>query len=78
VASATKDSQPARTPLERERRAQGLSRPELARRAGVDRGSVWRAEVGRVVPHPATKRLIAAALDLDEARVFPEAGGEGA
>jgi len=29
-----------------------------------------------VYPHPATKRLMAAALDLDEARVFPEAGGE--
>ncbi|MEJ7655666.1 MAG: helix-turn-helix transcriptional regulator [Thermoleophilaceae bacterium] len=72
MASSPKGSHDARTPLERERRAQGLSRPELARRAGVDRGSVWRAEVGRVYPHPITRVALAAALELDPHAVFPE------
>lgn len=78
MASSPKGSHYARTPLERERRAQGLSRPELARRAGVDRGSVWRAEVGRVVPHPITQAAIAAALEIDPQYVFPTQGGEAA
>lgn len=75
VASATEDWQDLPSALERARTARGLTRPELASLAGVDRSSVWRAEIGRGIPHPATKRLIAAALGVDEADLFG-AGGE--
>jgi transcriptional regulator with XRE-family HTH domain len=55
-----------------------MSRPELARRAGLDRSSVWRAEVGYVVPGPLTQVALAAALEIDPQYVFPTQGDEAA
>lgn len=43
----------------------GLSRNELARRALIDPGTVWRLETGRPVSD-LTRRRIAAALDKTE------------
>lgn len=62
----------ADSPLAIERRRQGLSRPQLARKARVGRNTVWRAEVGRAVPHPSTRALLAAALGVDPAILFPD------
>jgi transcriptional regulator with XRE-family HTH domain len=54
----------------------GLSQTELARRTGIGRPGLWRIETGRARPTKASRSLIAAALELDEARIFPEQGGE--
>jgi transcriptional regulator with XRE-family HTH domain len=54
----------------------GLSQTELSRRTGIGRPGLWRIETGRARPTRTSRSLLAAALELDPARVFPEAGGE--
>ena len=54
----------------------GLSQTELARRTGIGRPGLWRIETHRTRPTKASRSLIAAALKIDAARIFPEQGGE--
>lgn len=52
--------------LTRLRRARGLSRSQLAERAGVSRPSVWAWETGRAPPRRSNLTLIAEALEVSE------------
>jgi transcriptional regulator with XRE-family HTH domain len=51
--------------LKRLREDQVLSQRELARRAGLAQGTVWRLESGFSEAHPHTIRKLAEALGLD-------------
>lgn len=64
------------TPLLAERLRQGLSREQVAERAGIDPVTVWRVETGRVTPRRATRGLLAYALARDPADLFPDTPGE--
>ena len=65
------------TALERERRAAGLSKTELARRAGVCRQSVWRPEQRGTRPTRNTARRLAGALGVDVEDLFDEVDWRG-
>ena len=54
--------------IERERTAAGLSRAELAKRAGLTRMAIWRVERG--LGRPETKQRIAAALNCEVVEVL--------
>lgn len=57
------------------REGAGLSRPEMARRVGVDRVTVWRWETGKQRPEDvATAQAFAVALGLDLDEVLAAAG----
>jgi transcriptional regulator with XRE-family HTH domain len=49
--------------LERAREMQGLSRPELAERAGCNRSLVYKIEIGARSPHLETLEKFANALE---------------
>lgn len=51
-----------------------LSQRELAYTAGVTHATVCRVERGDRIPHPRTKRTLAAALDYRVIDVFPPPG----
>jgi transcriptional regulator with XRE-family HTH domain len=52
-----------------------MTRAHLCVVTGLAPTTIWRIERGYVEPHPATRRLVAAALEADEADLFG-AGGE--
>lgn len=52
--------------LARLREERGLSRSQLAERAGVSKPSVWAWETGRAPPRRSNLRQVARALDLNE------------
>jgi DNA-binding XRE family transcriptional regulator len=54
------------------RRAAGLSRERLAAQAGVSVRTIYALEVERVRPRRATRRVLADALGLTPADLFPE------
>jgi transcriptional regulator with XRE-family HTH domain len=62
----------ATTPLRLIREALGVSQAELARRMGLDRSLVSRAERGRIATWPRFRREAADALGIDEHLLFPE------
>ena len=49
--------------ITRRRLALGLSRPALARAAGVDPATLWRWEVGKAQPSGLALRALSSALD---------------
>ena len=57
--------------LERTRIKAGLSRDELAKAAGVARGTVFNAENGQQ-PRPGIAKALADALDIDVASLYAE------
>lgn len=65
------DDAPPMAALERERRRQGLSRRQLARKARVSHVTIWYIEGGRVVPRAATRVVLAVALGVEVNDVFP-------
>ena len=60
------------TTLEFVRRTAGMSRPELAERSGVSVATIMATERFGRVPHLATARRLARALDLDVGELFPD------
>jgi transcriptional regulator with XRE-family HTH domain len=58
--------------LEFVRRAAGMSRPELAQRSGVSVATILASERFGRVPHLATARRLAHALNLAVEELFPE------
>jgi transcriptional regulator with XRE-family HTH domain len=70
---------PARcTPLRRVREARGLRLEDLASASSVSVRTVSNAELGRHEPHPASKKLIAQALEMDPRDLWPPDGREAA
>jgi transcriptional regulator with XRE-family HTH domain len=64
--------QPTPTPLQRHRQRLGLTVPELAVAAGIGVSTLVRLESGDTpTPRRSTKRVLADALGLDVADVFP-------
>ena len=53
--------------LTRERLARGWSKAELARRAGLNSGTVGQIETGRLIPYSAQLTKLAKALGIPEA-----------
>lgn len=60
------------TRLRQIREALDVSQAELARRMGLDRSLVSRAERGQIATWPRFRRDAAAALGIDERLLFPE------
>jgi len=54
------------------RHRQGLSREQLAHRAGLSLATVYRIEAGRATPTRGTRRLLAIALGVPVEQLFPE------
>lgn len=61
--------------LEMARVDAGLTHTELARRAGVGRSSVYRAEKGRGKPHAQIVKAIADALGIDVTDLYEPGDG---
>ena len=59
------------TPLRRAREARGLRLEDLASAAGVSIRTVFDAERGRHEPRRSSKAVIARALELDVAALWP-------
>ena len=62
----------ATTTLRLMREALRVSQAELARRMGLDRSLVSRAERGQIATWPRFRRDAASALGIDEHLLFPE------
>lgn len=55
------------------REARAYSIADLAERAGVGETTIWEIETGRRVPHPRTRRKLAAALGVEPSEIaWPE------
>lgn len=68
-----KDSQEDLTDFRLWRERCGLSRERLAAAAGVSATTVYRIEMGRVVPHPLTLAAIKRVLELYGEEARPDA-----
>jgi transcriptional regulator with XRE-family HTH domain len=60
------------TTLEFVRRTAGMSRPDLAERSGVSVATILASERFGRLPHLATTRRLARALNLDVDELFPD------
>ena len=58
------------------RRRKVLTMEELAARAGVGRGTVWRLEHGVMGAQPRTIRKLAKALDVEPEELVKTGGGD--
>ena len=65
------------TTLEFVRRTAGMSRPELAKRSGVSVATILATERFNRVPHLATARHLASALNLAVDELLPEGEHDG-
>jgi transcriptional regulator with XRE-family HTH domain len=65
------------TTLEFVRRTAGMSRPDLAERSGVSVATILASERSGRVPHLATARRLAHALNLAVDELFPEGEHDG-
>ena len=63
--------------LKRLRENQVLSQRELARKAGLAQGTVWRLESGFAHAHPSTIRKIAVALGVEPREMVKKGGQDG-
>jgi transcriptional regulator with XRE-family HTH domain len=61
-----------RSPLLKQRDAQGLSREELARRAGLSPRTIYAIELEGVHPQRATKYVLAQALGIEPDALEPQ------
>lgn len=62
--------------LKRLREDRVLSQRELARKAGLAQGTVWRLESGFPQAHPSTIRKIAGALGVEPRELVKKTGEE--
>lgn len=62
---------PGISPLRAARDRRGMSREELAFKAGVSLKTIERLEAGQVEPRRATQRVIADVLECDPAVLWP-------
>jgi transcriptional regulator with XRE-family HTH domain len=58
-------------PVRAERLRQGLTQPQLAARAGLSRFTITRLETGKHQPTRAVKTVLAIALGVTPAELFP-------
>ena len=63
--------------LSAERRRFGWSRAELARRAGMNAGTVSLIETGRLLPYPSQLAKIAGALGISAEGLLDEVSDDG-
>ena len=59
-------------PLEAERKKQGLSRDQLAGRAGISPGTIQNHERYGTTPHWSIQRVLAKTLGRDVDELFPD------
>ncbi len=53
------------------RETHGISRKDLADKAGVDHSTIWKIEQGELAPSDHMKCLLASALNMPVDRLFP-------